>query len=114
MCVSSSQAQSLDVSEGKLTLTLRPSDLKIPDLQSKGAVEDILSSFQTYVSERCLILEEMKLAEDTPLRSLSSLARAFVPGGRVSGHVTSLENDNAVVELAVGVKGMVVKASMHG
>lgn len=109
-----SQVQSLDESEGRLSLSLRPSDLKVPDLQSKGAVEAILSSFRTYISERCSILEEMKLSGDTPICSLSSLARAFVPGGRVAGHVTSLENDNAVVELERGVKGKVLKASMHG
>lgn len=104
----------MNESEGKLALSLRPSDLKAPDLQSKGAVDAITSSFQTYISERCSVLEEMKHAEDTPIRSMSSLARMFAPGGRVSGHVISLKNDTAVVELERGVRGKILKASMHG
>lgn len=114
MVFPSLQVQRLDDSEGKISLTLRPSDLKVSDLKIEGVVGNILSSFQTYVSERCSILEEMKLAQDTTTRSLSALARAFVPGGRITGHVTSLVNDSAVVELEGEVKGRIVKASMHG
>ena len=110
------QVQGLDDNEGRLSLTLRPSDLKVADLQSEGAVAGILSTFQSYVSERCSILEEMKLTQDTTAaaHSLPALARAFVPSGRVTGHVISLANDSAMVGLEGGLRGKIVKASMHG
>jgi hypothetical protein len=104
----------LDESGGRISLTLRPADLKVADLQSEGAVADIVATFQSYVSERCSVLEEMKLAQDTTPRSMSMLARAFVPGGRVVGHVTSLVDDSAMVELDGGVVGKITKASLHG
>lgn len=104
------QVLSVDDDKGKLTLTLRPSDLKVPDLASKGAVDAILSSFRAYISERDSVLEEMRLAQ----ANLPPLAEAFVPGGRVTGHVTSLMGDGAVVGLEGGVRGKIVRASMHG
>lgn len=89
----------------------------------------ILSSFQVFVAERSSILEYMKLVKGrTATRSVAALAQAFVPGRRVTGHVTSFvddggrvtdhvtsrTDDSAIVELEGGVNGVIVKASLHG
>lgn len=89
----------------------------------------ILSSFHVFVAERSSILEAMKLVKGrTTALSVASLARAFVPGGRVTGHVTSFlddggrvtdhvmsrTDDSALVELEGGVNGVIVRASLHG
>ena len=82
-----------------------------------------------FVTERSSILESMKCVKGrTTARSVASLARAFVPGGRVTGHVTSFvddgghvtdhvtscADDSAIVELEGGVNGVIVRASLHG
>ena len=106
---------SLDEDEGKLSLTLRPSDLKLSDSGSEEVPQTILSSFQDYITERMAILEAMKLRSAvTKEDSLSSLARAFVPGGRVTGCVSGLTDDSAMVELGAKVTGRINRASMHG
>ena len=100
--------------DGKVSLTLRPSDLKHADINTEKASQAILTSFGTYIAERDLIVQEMKHKEPTStVRSLSALAAMFVPGGRVSGHVTSVMDDVAMVGLD-GVIGKIMKASLHG
>ncbi len=110
------QVLALDEDEGKLSLTLRPSDLKLLDTASEDVPQTILSSFQEYISERAAILEEMKACSAVAKRgALSALARVFVPGGRVLGRVTVLTDDSAVVELqSARVTGKINRASMHG
>ena len=111
----------MDRDEGKVSLTLRPSDLRRSEPDSDETSQAILSAFQTYISERDFILGQLKLAsegrreggETAVPSSLSSLAAAFVPGGRISGHVTSVLDDMATVELE-GTTGQIRKASLHG
>lgn len=112
--------KSVDDSDGKVSLTLRPSDLKHADVKTERVSQAVLSSFKTYLSERDYILEEMRRTSTTgsgditsSVPSLSALASMFVPGGRVSGHVTSVVDDVAIVALE-GARGKICKASLHG
>lgn len=105
---------SLDEDEGKLALTLRPSDLKLSDTSCEHVPQMLLSHFQDFISERATILEELKLRSGGKENSIAQLAQAFVPGGRVSGHVVALSDESAVVELEQRVRGKINRASMHG
>ena len=109
---------SLDEDEGKLSLTLRPSDLKLLDTSCEDVPQRLLSHFRDYVSERSAILGELKARSGETTgkggSSVAQLARAFAPGGRVSGHVTTLTDESVVVELEVGVRGRIDRASIHG
>lgn len=109
--------KSVDDSDGRVSLTLRPCDLKHADVNTEEVSTAILSSFKTYISERDYILQEMKCTStagsDGPTPSFSALASAFVPGGRVSGHVTSVVDDVAIVGLE-DVSGRIGRASLHG
>lgn len=98
-----SKVQTVDEANGKLTLSLRPSDLT-SELNDEETMEQRLTLFREFLTERNMILK------DGSNKLLAALDKAFVPGCNVEGVVSSVDKDVVFVKLYNGVVGV---ASIH-
>ena len=101
--------------QGRLLLSLRPSDLKLThQMDLEEASPQILSNLHGYLRERDSVLagvgaERSSVKEElTGGRTLADVARLFQPGGCVSGHVISLAGESVVIGIEGGVIGKAV------
>ena len=100
----------VDHSEGRLLLSLRPSDLTLSSqhVDQEDTNQKILANFQAFLEEREIILKHaitsLSRTQEVPgERSLASVARVFQPGRCVCAHVTSVNRDYVLFELGDGV-----------
>ena len=108
------QVHDISDEQGRLLLSLRPSDLKLShQVDVNEATPLIVNRFLGYLRERDAVLacapgrDEAK-GEVPGGRTFADLARVFQPGGRVSGHVISVVRETAVIELEGGAIGKAV------
>ena len=109
--------QDISDEQGRLLLSLRPSDLKLThqmDLDEASSL--IISDFYDYLKERDTVLagvaERSSVKEElSGGRTLAELAKLFQPGGCVAGHVISTtegDGGSAIIELEDGAVGRTV------
>lgn len=107
----------MDDVNGRFLLSLRPSDLYLSlslTLEEAETKEKMISLLQDFFQVRNTILSDLKghkVSSSIPSSgvSLTRLATSFCPGGRSSGHVTSVDETFAIIDLEEGV---VAKANL--
>lgn len=105
------QVQDVDDEQGRLQLSLRPSDLKLThQMDMEEASPLIINRFHSYLQERDSVLagvvgSSSVKSELSGGRTVADLVHLFQPGGCVSGHVTSLAEETVIIELTGGVVG---------
>jgi len=92
----------IDEPNGKLALSLRPSDLSA-DSDEHIMREKVLEQFYDFIEERQTILRDLKRPGPN-IGSFGYLAKAFVPGSHVTGQVTGV-SDHVTIALENGVMG---------
>ena len=99
------QVQDINNDQGRLSLSLRPSDLKLTNqMDQEEVLPLVISNTCGYLKDRDNVLAgaSSSKGEIPGGRSLADLVQVFQPGGCVSGHVTSLSGDSAIIELEGG------------
>ena len=109
-----SKVMQVDEVNGKLLLSLRPSDLKLSlSSEEDGVASKLLTMLSDFLQERETILRDLAKSSGSVGMSLSSLAKAFSPGSTVTGHVTSV-GDHVTIDLGNGVIGRASPQSASG
>ena len=104
----------VDETNGKLLLSLRPSDLKLSlSFEEDGVANKLLVVLNDILQEREAILKDLAKSSGSVGMSLTSLAKAFSPGSTVTGHVTSV-GDHVTIDLGNGVIGRANPRSSSG
>ncbi len=104
----------VDDVNGKLLLSLRPSDLKSSNtLEEEELADKLLALLREFVEERDVIVMELVKSAGSMGSSLSALAKAFVPGSTVTGHVTSV-GDHVTIDVGNGVTGRASAQTANG
>ncbi len=102
-----SKVLGVDEANGKLTLSLRPSDLSSL-LSKEETKERRLTLFGQFLAERELIVN----AGSSEL--LTALSKVFIPGSSVEGVVTSVSKDTVMIKLYNGITGVVNMLTAQG
>ena len=117
MCIVSNspqQVQDISDEQGRLLLSLRPSDLKLThQLDLEEVSPQLISNLHGYLRERDSVLagvaDRSSVKGEIPSgRTIADLVHLFQPGGCVSGHVISLAEESVVIELEGGAIGKAV------